>query len=482
MGEPHRFRLTSSGELLRNAIALSISGVGTKAVGFFVLLLLARRLGVDNFGKLNFAQTVVGYLVILANFGIPMLGIRTLAAQRANFREQVGDFLTAQLITGAFASVLLIAIIGLLPKSGDDKLLIALFSLNLIGSTLLIDWSYRAQEQMTFVALGNFLQTLLPLVLIVLFLQSEMQLFLVPIFLAAGVWGRNILDWRRFLHDFGWPRLDFRREKITSLLRRASTLGASIIMIQVYYSIDTLLLGLMRSDAEVGWYNAAYRIVLVFTTLAGIIGEVTFPRLSRQSTVLDAQQKSRIMLLGAKLLVFGSLPIALAGTFYSTQLMTFLFGSTYANGAAALQILSWQVFTVFSNVAFAYHLLAAEKNRLYFISVAAGAVINLSLNLVLIPTYGIVGAATTTIIAEVVVLSLLYVSATRAIAPVPMFVPLLKAAIAGLAFVAVAVNSRDLWPGLVLSTASYGVMLLATFPFAGDEIRRLWPWRIHESY
>jgi O-antigen/teichoic acid export membrane protein len=481
MVELRKLRLSSSGELLRNLLALSISGIGTKAIVFFVLLLLARRLGVDDFGKVNFAQTVINYLIVLASFGIPVLAVRTLAGQGDNFREEVGEFLSTQFVTGGFAFVILVAVIGLLPKSGEDKLLIALFSLNLLGSTFLIDWAFRAQEQMMFVAVGNLIQTLVPLVLIALFVQSEAQLLLVPVFLAAGLWGRNILYWQRFIRDYGLPRLDFRRDKVIDLLRRASILGISAIMIQIYYSVDTLLLGLMRSDTEVGWYNAAYRVVLLFTMLGGIVGEVIFPRLSRQSTQLDVQQKSRNMLLGAKLLLYGSLPVALAGTLYSSQLMTLLFGSTYANGAPALQILIWQVFTVFCNVSFAYHLLAAEKNRLYFISVTAGAVINLSLNLLLIPAYGLVGAAITTIIAEVVVLSLLYIFATRAIAPVPMLIPFLKAVIAGGVFVAIALYNQNLWHGLVLSALGYSVVLLATSPFAGDEIRRLLPWRIHES-
>ena len=481
MVERRKLRLSSSGELLRNALALSISGIGTKAVSFFVLLLLARRLGVDDFGKLNFAQTVVSYLVILVGLGIPIYAIRALATQSSNFNELVGIFLSTQLATGIFTLILLVALLALLPKPRDDKLLIALFSLNLIGSAFLIDWAFRAQEQMVFVAVGNFLQTLLPLVLIAVVVQSATQLFLVPVFLAVGLWVRNVFYWHRFVRDHGWPRLEFSREKIGSVLRQSSTLGVSVIMIQIYYSIDTVLLGLMRSDTEVGWYSAAYRMVLVFTTLGGIIGDVIFPRLSRQNAALSVQQKSRTMLLGAKLLIFASLPIALAGTLYSSQLMTFMFGPSYVNSASALQILIWQVFTVFCNISFAYHLLAAEKNRLYLISVTAGAVINLSLNLVMIPLYGMIGAAVTTIIAETAVLGLLFVFAICAVAPVRIVGPVLKAAFAGAVFIAVAAISRNLWPGLILSTVGYCIALLVTAPLTGDEMRLLLPWRIHES-
>lgn len=475
-----KLRLSSSGELLRNALALAISSIGTKAASFFVLLLLARRVGVDDFGRLNFAQTVISYLIIVANFGIPLVAIRALATRGEHFRDQVGAFLSAQFVAGALSTVLLVVLLVLLPKSDDDKLLIALFSLSLLGTAFLIDWAFRAREQMMFVAVGNLLQALLPLVLIFIFVRSAAELYLVPVFLALGLWGRNLFYWQRFVRDHGWPPLDFTGAKIVTLLRQASTLGASIIMIQVYYNIDTIMLGFMRSDAEVGWYNAAYRIVLVFTSLGGIVGDVIFPRLSRQIALQSVAQKSRTLLLGAKLLIFASLPIALAGTFYAGPIMTFLFGPAYSNGAPALQILIWQVFTVFSNISFAYHLLAAGQNRLYFISVTAGAVINLALNLVLIPAYGMMGATVTTIVAEVVVLSLLVIFATRTIAPVALLIPGLKVAVAGAAFVLIALSSRELWPGLVLSTVGYGVVLLATIPFSGDEIRRLLPWSTHE--
>ena len=116
-----------------------------------------------------------------------------------------------------------------------------------------------------------------------------------------------------------------------------------------------------------------------------------------------------------RVLFFISLPIALAGLFFSNHIILLVFGAQYIHAVTSLKILLWSVFTVFINIPFATLLLASGKQMRYLMCVSIGACVNFGLNLLLIPRLSHQGAAIATIVTEIVVLVLLYVYSRKEI-------------------------------------------------------------------
>jgi O-antigen/teichoic acid export membrane protein len=195
-------------------------------------------------------------------------------------------------------------------------------------------------------------------------------------------------------------------------------MGISFMLIKVYYTFDTVMLGFMKGDIVVGWYNAAYKIVLLFVGFANLFGAAIFPVLSR-SHKESIDQLKRLVLQFSRLTILFGLPIAVGGTIMSNQAIQLVYGSAYHNSILPLQLLIWSVFTVYLNCSFAFCLLSCDRQKDYMYSVLAGALTNLVLNFALIPKYGMLGAGIATITCEVVVLGFILFYSMRVIRVFP---------------------------------------------------------------
>jgi O-antigen/teichoic acid export membrane protein len=195
-------------------------------------------------------------------------------------------------------------------------------------------------------------------------------------------------------------------------------MGVSFILIKIYYTFDTVMLGFMKGQAVVGWYNAAYKIVLLFIGFAGLFGSAIYPVLSRCHKESEAELERFVFQFARASVSFG-FPIAVGGTMLGAHIIDFVYGPAYHPGVLPLQLLIWSVLTVYFNCSFAFCLLACNRQREYLYSASAGTATNLILNLILIPKYGMVGAGVATVACEVVVLGLILFYSRRVVKALP---------------------------------------------------------------
>ena len=204
-----------------------------------------------------------------------------------------------------------------------------------------------------------------------------------------------------------WPRFRPRIGRdIRATILRGLPLGAAAVAITIYYSFDTILLGIFRGAEEVAYYAAAYRVILPILAVAGAVGTVAIPHLSFL-VARDAPAAEKAVADLSHQMVLSALPMAVGGALAAEPIIRLVYGPEFAPAAAPFRILVWSVVTVYANAAFAFLLLARGGDRRYLAAVTAGAAANMGLNLVVIPLAGMIGAAVITIVSEVSVLSLL---------------------------------------------------------------------------
>jgi O-antigen/teichoic acid export membrane protein len=186
----------------------------------------------------------------------------------------------------------------------------------------------------------------------------------------------------------------------------AVPLGLFMISLNLYSYIDTVILGAMRSNTEIGWYGAAYRIYEGLTYPPSIIASLVTPRLSYlfvhdRPRVLGLLQKAvgGVALLGVML---GAAMAVLA-----RPVIRLLFGSGFEPSVAPLQLLSGGALFVFCTWVLHAAAIATNLDRRLFLTTIAGLGTNVVLNLMFIPRWGISGAAGATVIAEAVTVVLL---------------------------------------------------------------------------
>lgn len=414
--------MTTAQRIFKNFLSLSFAQVISRGLGFVVVIYLARILGADGFGKIGFAQAILAYFMLLVDLGLNTFGTRELARNKEEIQRYVNNILTIRLLASIITFVLAVVFVYFLHKPAEIKKLILLYGLSIFTFTFTIDWIFQGIEKMQFIAISQVTRQLVYVGLIFCIVRSPQQLLKVPLLnVFASVVAVFVLL-SIFKRNFRLPKLEFDLGFWKNILRQSLPMGVSSILIQIYYNFDIIMLGFIKDEEVVGWYIAAYKIVLLLIGFGGIIGNVLLPVFARYYK--ESLKKMRELIsFSAKVMITIAVPIGICGVIFAKPIMNLTYGELYYPGIICLQLLIWSVVTVYCNVPFAFSLLACDQQNNYMYSVATGTIINVTLNLWLIPPYSLVGAAVATIISEVVVLIMLYFYAQKIVSvPIGRFI------------------------------------------------------------
>jgi O-antigen/teichoic acid export membrane protein len=206
------------------------------------------------------------------------------------------------------------------------------------------------------------------------------------------------------------PHVDLAAWRV--LQAAALPLGFFMISLNMYTYIDTVILGVMRSDAETGFYGASYSVYEGLTYAPAILAAVLTPRLSYLFVHDRAAHRGLLM---RALLASAVLGLALGGIALRAAhpILVTLFGATYEPAVAPLRILAGGALFVFATWILHAGAISTNLDRRLLVTTAVGLAANVILNLVFIPRWGISGAAWATVVAEALTMSLLFVQVLR---------------------------------------------------------------------
>ena len=459
--------------VVRNFLSVSFAEVILRGITFLVIVYLARILAPANFGKIGFAQAVVAYFMLPVNLGLTILGVREVARDKGSIDKYASNIVTLRLILALFSFGSLLAFVIFIPQSEEVKYLILAYGLTLFSSALLTEWLFQGIEKMQFMGIARVLDKLLYGVLIFLLVRSSKELLLIPyLWLAGSLVGTGFLIFV-FVRRFGKLRLRFNFSFWKSLMRRALPMGAAAIMIQIYYNFDVVMLGFIKGDKVVGWYNASYKLILLFWGFIPIFVNAVFPLMSRYYK--ESQEKLRTLISSAtKLLSTVALPVGVGGTILARPIMGLLYGEKFDPGIICFQILIWSVVIICIRCIYEQSFLACNLEKRFMWGVGLGALTNIGLNIILIPRFSLKGAAVATVISEFV-FSAYMLSYFRVVSRIKIvsysLKPLVAAALMGL----VVYYARNMNLGLSISLGilTYSVLIILLKGVTFEEMARL---------
>ncbi len=206
------------------------------------------------------------------------------------------------------------------------------------------------------------------------------------------------------------PRFD--RTAWRDLQTAALPLGFFMIALNLYTYIDMVILGVIGTDAETGWYAASYRVYEGLTYAPSILAAVLSPRLSYLFTH-DRQVHRRLLM--RSLLASVLLGIVLGGiaVWAARPILVTLFGADYAPAVPPLQILAGGALFVFGTWILHAGAVSTNLDRRLLVTTVVGLSANVILNLIFIPRWRISGAAAATVIAEAITVVLLLIQLQR---------------------------------------------------------------------
>jgi len=403
--------------LAKNTIYSAI----TSFTSFFLLVLLilaGRYLGDANYGIFTFSLAFVFVVEIFTDFGLSELSQRSITRDKDLASKYLGNLLVWKLIVSTVVFAVLVLAINLLKSSPETR-----FTVYLLGfANILRSFKsscralFRAFERFDLDCLTMYIErsALLVVGIIVIIMGGGLVSFAlvfvgVRVFDLALTFG--ILNWKivKIVPKFNFTFLK-------KLQIEALPFGLFFVIITLYAYIDTVMLSLIRMNiiqdvvkvnAEVGWYNAAYKIYEGLTVFPFIICAVIYPRLS-QLFVTNKKAHSLLSSRVAKYMFIISFPIVICGIIISKDIINITFGEKFQNSVDALQILLVGIVFVFQIRLFHIILNSVDKQKVVMYIGFVGLIVNVLLNFLLIPRYGFRGAAATTVMSELIVFGAYY--------------------------------------------------------------------------
>ncbi len=373
-------------------------------VGLFVGVWIARYLGPEQFGLLNFALAFTGLFGAIAALGLQGIVVRDIVRDPDSARLTLGTAALLQLIGGLLSFLLILgAIAHLRPDDTIARSIVAILGSMMLlkASDIAVFW-FESQVQSKYtVWVQNSAFLLFAAIKVLLILQEASLTAFVWTMLAEAAVVSLLLFVVLGLRGPAVTSLRASAQRAKSLLHDSWPLILSAIAVTVYMKIDQIMLGQMIGDEAVGIYSAAVRISEVWYFIPMAIVASVFPAILEAKKRSEAQYYAKLQRL-YDLMVIISISVALPMTFLATPLVGLLFGEAYLAAGAVLAIHIWTSVFVFLGVASSQWFLAEDRQVLSLQRTVVGAIANVGLNMWLIPLYGSVGAAIATIVSQAI--------------------------------------------------------------------------------
>lgn len=388
--------------ITKNFLWLSIGEAIANGLAFLSTVYLSRTLTETGFGKIAFAQAVATYLLLIVHAGLPTFGIREIAKFKDRVKEFYFNIAALRLLLAMLIFISFALVVWQMHLAKEMKILLTSFALLVFSQAIFSDFAFQGAEKMEIAAIGRSLIQLLFLISIFLFIKSSDDLTTVPMLkfgseLIAGITLLVIF----FIQFGGWSGKNVKFSNWRAYLKEAWVIAASLILINVYYTFDTLLLGLLNQAAVVGWYNAAYKVIMLFVGIAGLLQLAFAPFFASEK---DNQPLFKKGMAGFSMaLLFLSALICGALFLGSQDLVMFLYGKSYSPSISILRLMSIALLFIYMDTVFLSPLLFTGFQKYYLISVLIGAISNIVLNLILIPIWSYKGAALASICSNFII-------------------------------------------------------------------------------
>ncbi len=292
-----------------------------------------------------------------------------------------------------------------------------------------MEWLYAGLEQYEYIAKRSISIKIISLVLIFLFIHKKDDYIVYAAILALGYVGNYVCNFiysRKFVNYNSKEKLQVRQH-----LKAVLILFASILAINIYTNVDTVMLGFINDDRSVGLYDIACKGKLVLLSLINAISTVLFPRLSYYLAENDICSYNKVLKKSISTIMGIAIPLSMFFIIEAKDVVIFLGGYDYEDAALCMQILMpILIISGFSNITGNQILLPHGKDISYMKAVISGAIVDVVLNLVFMPKYSLYGAAFATLMAEIVQMLLQLWQAKKFLESNIDFLELLKITIA----------------------------------------------------
>lgn len=452
--------------LFKNVSWVTISQVITNICAFLWTILIARYLGVSDYGTLSFVISFTVLIGMGTDIGITTFTTRELSQDKSKTKKFIDNLILYKILLSIVLCAFTVLIVYLLGYSNlvVELTLIMFIEASFVTMFNFVNGIFQAHESLKIPSTGVIIYSLSLLFLIFIITILDWGIIAVAIAYAIGYLLGLLYVSNKLIKEFGFPKFEIDIPFWKEVTIRSLPFGLTVFFYTIYFSIDVVMISWLAGDYATGLYNSAYKVISVFTAFYVIYQYVIFPLMSKLYTEDTSLLKiSFEQSFKYSLLIL--LPIIVGVYFYSPYIINLIYSSEFALASVPMQILIWTVVFLFINGVATSLLNSIGKEfdvtKIYIIA----AIFNILVNYFLIPKYTYIGASIATVLSEILILGLMMysISKTEYKPDISLLKTVIKLVICGMVLaIALYLLNVSLWMAIPIGLIVYIISLLLT--------------------
>ena len=364
---------------------------------------ITRYLGKDGFGDYSTVLAFFAFFGSIADLGLYTITAREISRVDANEEKILGNAFALRLVSSVVVFLLTPILVFFLPYSHDVKIgiLIAAASFVFSSTYMVLNGVFQKNLAMDKVATAEVLGKILQIGIIVFAVRNNLGFITIILSILAAMifnFAVVLLLVRKFIP----LKLQFDFTYWKKFLKESAPLGYSAVVIFIYFKIDTILLSILKTNTEVGIYNAAYKVIENVSFFPAMLIGLMFPMFSRH-IFSDKKHFAHLANETLKVLVMIIVPIVIGTLFLSEGVIHLIGGAAFSEAANTLRILIFALAFIFFGGLFNNILIASNQQKKMLWVLVGCAIFNVSANMLFIPTFSYTAAAIISALTEFIV-------------------------------------------------------------------------------
>ncbi|QLY79140.1 flippase [Clostridium intestinale] len=364
---------------------------------------ISEVLGPSGIGISSFTNSVTQYFILIGTLGINIYGSRIIAIVREDTEKCkviFWEILILQLVTCLASFIIYIVIFGF---NNIYSFYYLIQSIYILAASIDITWYFVGIEDFKKASIRSTIVKLLSVVCMFVFVKTFDDLWKYILINSFFMFVGQIIIW--FYIDKSFMKLKYLKNiNIFKHLKPSLHLFIPQIAIQVYMVLDKTMIGVLTNESEVGFYDNSQKIIRLSLAIVTSLGTVMLPKIANLHSNGDTEKIEAYLKNAFRFMTLIAVPIVFGLIGISDNFVPWFFKEKFLKVIPLMKLSSMMVIIIaWGNVFGTQYILATGKMKEYTKSVIIGAVVNFTLNIILIPKLLSLGAVIATLCAETII-------------------------------------------------------------------------------
>ena len=368
---------------------------------------VSRVLGVDGIGICNFIDSVIQYCILFSMMGTMTLGIREIARTKDNnnkLNTAFSSILTLNLVFTIISIIALILCIKFLGNLDQEKYesLFIIGVAKIISTSLQIEWLFKGLEDFRYVTIRAIIVRILYVVSVFIFVHEKNDYVIYFALTTSTITINAIIN---LIYSRHFIKFRLKGLEIKKYFKPFLTLGSYLFLTSLYTTFNVAYLGLVTNTIEVGYYTTATKLYTIIMSLFTAFTGVMLPRISNLMAKGEQTRVFELISKSLEVLFLMTVPLIAISEVCAPEIISLLAGSGYEGAEVPMRIVMPLMLVIgYEQIIIVQLLTPLGKDRFIFTNSVIGALVGLSMNLLVVSKLASIGSAIVWLSSEFAVL------------------------------------------------------------------------------